>query len=481
MNRKEIERLVNEREIGRNTAGRALRGGDQLDVRLLPCSKTILKLYRKYRLGQGDPDAIVPRYHASFRAVTQADPLAEELLDDCVRGYAHPDWPSKATGVADTTRRFLEENARREAEGLRPLRIYSRRTIDRRIDRLDPFMVACHLHGVDAARKAFATYGDGMPKSFPMQRIEIDEWTVEVITFFGQLGITKRLPERLRRALPKGRRTICVAIDTATRCVVGLVLCANPSATEAIRLLRMIVQDRSEIAKEIGATSDWTFHGGLGVVATDTGSAFQSDEFQTAVHALHERMEFGPVRVPEMRGTMERLFGTLEGSLMPRLSGRTFSNPVEKGDYDAEARAVLDNDDLLRILLMWVIDFYHNTPHWGPAGPDPGRALAGTGDRALCHRATRQAQPAGGARCRDDSRRLVPGGASLRQPLLLPRAARLLPCAQEPSDQRACRPRRYRRSLGQDQDGLVSGPLCRRGTRRGNARCVARATVTRRN
>ena len=366
-----IARRVAEREIGRNRPGGAPRGGDSLPLRQLPCAKVLLHHFRRFRLAGHNPDALVPRTDGARRPVVVPDLEAEALLRECVWGYATPEKPSKAEVARQTETRFCQENERRQGAGLRPLHTVSRRTIDRRIDRLDPFIVACHRLGADRARREFASYGAGLPKLFPLERVEIDEWRVDVITLFLILGITKRIPPEVRDRLPKGRRWICVAIDCATRCIVGLRLAERPSSSEAVALLRMIVSDKSDIVREIGAKTDWPFHGGLGVIATDAGSAFQSDEFQTAVASLHGRMEFPPVKVPELRGTVERFFGTMAREVMSLLSGRTFSNAQQRGDYDSEARAVLDDEDLLRIPLMWVVDVYHQTQHGGLRGQTP--------------------------------------------------------------------------------------------------------------
>lgn len=369
--RSHIAQMVAAREIGRNLPGRRPRGGDPLPARQLPCAKTLLRHYRRFRLAHHAPDALVPRHGRSAGPVASPDSEAEALLRDCVWTYASPERPNKAIVARRTEARFNEEIERRRKAGLRLLRPFSRRTVERRIDRLDPCTVACHRYGADQARRQFASYGPGLPRLFPMERVEIDEWQVDLITFFGQLGITERLPPKVREQLPRGRRWLYAAIDCASRCIVGLRLAERASAADAIALLRMIVVDKTDIAREIGARSSWAFGGGLGTIATDAGSAFQSDDFQTAVASLHGRMEFPPVRIPELRGSIERAFGTMAGSLMPILSGRTFASSAERGDYASDARAVLDDGDLMRVLLTWVIDVYHNTPHGGLHGQTP--------------------------------------------------------------------------------------------------------------
>jgi len=147
----------------------------------------------------------------------------------------------------------------------------------------------------------------------------------------------------------------------------------NPSAYDAVRTLAMAVSDMNEFARAIGAQAVWNHYGGLCTVSCDTGSAFLSTEFQTAVNDLGGHVHFGPVGVPELRATIERTFGTFSTTLASLLPGRTFSDVAERGDYDADARAVLDDEDLelLRIIIRWIVDFYHHAPHSGLQGQTP--------------------------------------------------------------------------------------------------------------
>ncbi|THK34060.1 hypothetical protein EHS39_32535 [Ensifer sp. MPMI2T] len=56
------------------------------------------------------------------------------------------------------------------------------------------------------------------------------------------------------------------------------------------------------------------------------------------------------------------------------LTGRTFSNPEERGDYPSEQWASLTDDELARIFTIFVVDIYHNTPHAGLNGETPANA-----------------------------------------------------------------------------------------------------------
>jgi putative transposase len=96
---------------------------------------------------------------------------------------------------------------------------------------------------------------------------------------------------------------------------------------------------------------------------TDLGAAFVDDNFRTAVLDAHGNPETPPGGLPQLRSRVERIFGTFGTSLMPYLGGRTFSSPKERGDYPSVQSAALSDDVLMQILVIFVVDVYHNRPH----------------------------------------------------------------------------------------------------------------------
>lgn len=370
-NRSLIKQMVEDQELARHFLGRRIRASERLPVRQLPCSKTILKNLRALKASGFDPMALVPRKSGSSWIVGYFGHDVESLLQECVLTYACPERPTMANVIERTNRRFKKENLRRSSEGLKPLRLPSASTVRRRINELDPFETDSARYGLDAARKKYAMWSGGLDVQFPMERIEVDEWQVDLITFLSNLGVYQTMTKEQRSALPTGRRWIYAAVDCASRCILGLLIVENPSAEAAVRLLNMIVSDKTEIARAIGAQSPWDMYGGILTIACDTGTAFCSDAFVAAVSALGGNIQFAPVKIPELRGRIERPFGTLATGLMPYLSGRTFSNPLERGDYDAVGNSVLDDDDLAKVLVYFIVDYYHNKPHRGLGGQTP--------------------------------------------------------------------------------------------------------------
>ncbi|MCV3274133.1 Mu transposase C-terminal domain-containing protein [Roseobacter sinensis] len=370
-NRDRIESLVNKRELARHNPGRNFRAGASLPVRKLPCARTILELFRWWRDGDYCTDRLIPKYGGERQSSISIDHEKEEFLRQCVTRYASPDGPTMELVIGHTMAQFDKENERRRNSGQRLLGTVSPSTVRRRIRKLDPFLVTYHRQGAEAARRQAASYGAGLQTVNPMERIEIDEWLCDVRTLFAKLAITQAIPVHVLDQIPKGRRWVCCAIDCATKCILGVRIAERPSSTEARRLLRMVVSDKSDLAKSLGLRNSWPQCGGLGVVATDAASWFHSDEFQVSVQHLHGTPIAPPLEKSELRGSMERFFGSVETGLMPQLPGRTFSNIQAKGDYDSDGSAVLDDNDLAAILISWIVDHYHQVPHKGLDGQSP--------------------------------------------------------------------------------------------------------------
>ncbi|WP_299281813.1 Mu transposase C-terminal domain-containing protein [uncultured Tateyamaria sp.] len=369
-NRPKLAVLVHQRDVERTNVEKKPRGGARVQSHLLPSNSTLLRKYRKYRQTGQTMLPFMPKRSFGRRPV-HYDYESQDFLRRSVLKYATAERPSKKEIFERHQDEVTEENVARFLKGQPELRAFSYSTVLRHIRGLDPFFVNAGRLGKERARALASSSSGGLTKLYPMQRIELDEWKVDVRTFLTRLGIIDLLPPDAIAALPKTRRWICVAVDVATRVVVGIRIAKNPSAYDAVRTLAMAVSDKNEFARAIGAQAEWYHHGGLCTVSCDTGPAFLSSEFQTAVSDLGGHIHFGPVGVPELRATVERTFGTFATKFASLLPGRTFSNVTDRGDYDADARAVLDDADLLRIIIRWIVDYYHHAPHSGLQGQTP--------------------------------------------------------------------------------------------------------------
>jgi putative transposase len=247
--------------------------------------------------------------------------------------------------------------------------------VRRAINSLDPFHVTIAREGLEAARKKFRPVGQGLNLTRPLQRVDIDEATVDLVTFLHSTGLINYLSEEERASMgldgSKARWMMSVAICCTTRCIVGMVLTRTATANAAVQTLQMIVSDKGQWADMVGALGSWDMHGTPESIVTDCGTAYQSEEFRFACSDLGVTAQRAVAGFPEMRGWIERLFGTITHNLMPRLAGRTFSDIITKGDADPRDRAALTVEDLLFALVRWTVDIYHNMPHQGLDGETP--------------------------------------------------------------------------------------------------------------
>jgi putative transposase len=301
---------------------------------------------------------------------------ARAILAQQVRGYLSRDRPTIATIARNTRAAFSAENALRAEKGLPPLTVPSRNAINEAIKRLDPFTVAVARYGEEEALRQMRQTGQGIfALARPMQRVEVDEHKIDLISIFKEEGLLEffSADERKRLGLDgkKGRWWCTVAMCATTRCIVGMRLSRTPSRCSALETLQMMMVDKGEWADAVHAVSPWNMYGTPELVVTDCGSAFKSFEFRAACADLGIRVERSIAGLPHLRGRIERLFRTLGINLLPLLTGRTFSSILERGEYDSEARAALTADELASALIRWVVDIYHNTPHDGLEGATP--------------------------------------------------------------------------------------------------------------
>ncbi|WP_419951622.1 hypothetical protein [Methylobacterium sp.] len=247
----------------------------------------------------------------------------------------------------------------------------SRRALGRYILSLGRFYVYSKRYDLDKAKAKFAIVTQGPDVVRPYQRLEMDSYDVDLQSILTELGIWEHLDDVVRSEV--GRMVLCLIVDAATRCIVGMTLSKTATTEAALATLRMAVSDKGPFADAVGALTPWDMVSGLNLVVTDAGSQF-GKEFTSAITWLGGSHDIPPGGNPGLRGRVERLFETIHTLLLARFHGRTFSNVVEKGDYPAERLANMQTPDIAYAMVRWAVDAYHNRPHDGLAGETPRNA-----------------------------------------------------------------------------------------------------------
>ncbi|ASP20387.1 integrase core domain protein [Antarctobacter heliothermus] len=231
--------------------------------------------------------------------------------------------------------------------------------------------------GWDKAYKDLHTLGVGTETSRALQRVEIDEYTVDLFVLMQSTGLFDHLPQSIKDILGldgRARRiTLSAAIDVHTRCFLALQIVPEGIESPLRHTVEMIYTDKNPIADAAGAKFGWPMAGAPETIVLDRGSAYVTDDAYDVLASLGITNLGAPAGKPWLKPFIERVFRTIHSDLLLRFSGRAFSNVVERGENDPAARATLTLEAFLIWLVRWTVDAYHTKFHSG-LGMSPNQA-----------------------------------------------------------------------------------------------------------
>lgn len=340
------------------------------------CGHTMWKWYWAWKI-DGD-DGLFDKYRNCGRYKRYSD-----ATDSVIERLLHEIWgqerPTIQSFVESVQAAIDAENERRErlpvpaAKLQRPGYDY----IAGKIRELAPIDHALRRHSRDKAYKDLHTLGMGSTTSRVLERVEVDEYTVDLFILMRDTGLFDHLPESIKNLIgldgKAWRVTLSGAIDVYTRSFVALQIVPQGVESPLARTLEMIYMDKSPIADAAGATFRWPMAGAPEAIVFDRGDKYITDDAYDILAELGITNLGCPAGKPWLKPFIERVFRTVHNDLLLRFSGRTFENVVKRGENDAAARASLTLEAFLCWLVRWVVDAYHTKEH--PAlGMSPARA-----------------------------------------------------------------------------------------------------------
>jgi putative transposase len=160
-----------------------------------------------------------------------------------------------------------------------------------------------------------------------------------------------------------------VAIDDYSRCLLGLVVTLEaPSAVSVGLCLAHVACDKRPWLETLGVEAEWPMGGVPRALYLDNAAEFKSEALCRGCEQHGIALSYRPPGRPHFGGIVERVIGTVM-QWVHELPGTTFSNPAERGTYDADGTAALTLRELERWLTLAVVPYHgnvHGTLHQTP-------------------------------------------------------------------------------------------------------------------
>jgi len=204
-----------------------------------------------------------------------------------------------------------------------------------------------------AAENFSAIQGNFPGANWPLAYVQIDHTWLDI----------QLCDDYWRR--PVGRPWITVVFDVFSRMVLGFRVGFDaPSALITGLAIAHAVLPKEEWLAKYEVNGDWPCWGIPDTLHMDNAKEFRGVMIQRACDQYGINVEWRPVARPNYGAHIERYLGTLATELKG-VSGATFSNIAEKGNYDSEKHAVLTLSDIEEWLTVYIVGVYHNRIHSG--------------------------------------------------------------------------------------------------------------------
>jgi putative transposase len=248
-----------------------------------------------------------------------------------------------------TVTRLMEDIRQRcAAAGTRAV---SRNAVERRIEALEPRFVTRRRHGTKASRDAWGPVGGCYHVAEPLAVMQIDHTRVDVIA----------VTDGERK--PLGRPWLTLAIDVATRIVLGMFVSFDaPSITSVCLTLTHACLPKSRWLEQRKITAAWDQWGLPAALHMDNAREFRSEAVRRGCDEYAIRKIFRPIARPHYGGHIERLIGTLMGRVH-LLPGSTGSNVEDRGEVDPSQAATMTLSELENWLTVEITGRYHHQEH----------------------------------------------------------------------------------------------------------------------
>jgi len=371
---------------------------DEVALEHVPSGSTVRGWYYRWRDAGRQANALLPLHHRKgSRAPKLAKPI-QKIIEEMVRRYwLTPERPPVTVIHQLIAARILAGRWRGKKAGS-PAPIPSLMAVHRFIAKAIPlYEQKLRRYGPQAA--AAVTRTRSVSKvGVPLQVVEVDHTILDLQLVIGpgpagqstdDMSAKPRKKPASNRSGSKSsgskivlRPTLTVAIDVATRMIVGFNLDFHkPSYWSVMKCLGMGFKPKQFL--DLKLETPWPVEGIPDILKLDNGKEFHSISMRAAAARLGIELRYCAPGRPQSKPHIERFFGNVARDFCAGLPGRTFSGTHERGEYKPMERASLTIEQVRVLFTRWVVNCYHNQKHRG-LGKSPlerWRELSGFGVR----------------------------------------------------------------------------------------------------
>ena len=255
----------------------------------LGLSRSVLyKLVQRYR-DRPQTSSLLPWKRGRDLNLQVLSPKQEELLQACIQEfYLTRERPTVAALMREVKRRFSERQL--------PTPVY--RTVRRRIEALDLEFVIRKREGAKKAREKLGPVLISTLRSeVPLEIIQIDHTLVDVIVV-----------DRQHRK-PIGRPWLTLAVDIATRAVMGFTVSLEPPSSLSVSLVLShgVLPKINWLADRELQNLEWPMGGLPQLIHVDNAKEFHSQALVRGCQEYGIALEHRRRRQPHLGGNIERL------------------------------------------------------------------------------------------------------------------------------------------------------------------------------
>lgn len=327
-----------------------------------PSISTIRRWASKY-IGD-NVTKLIPQHAKKGRAPAIQGEL-KVILDGVIQdSYLKDVLPGVSKVVAEFQDKVEEENLHRLPSN--QLRVPSGMTVRRYIAALDPYLVDEARLGKHAAKQKHRTAIGMLRVHEILERWEIDHTQLDVQLVDETTGLCI------------GRPYLTIVMDRFSRMVMGYLLHLSAPNTETVlRVIERAIRPKAELLSRFPKVrNEWWARGLPTRIVPDNAAEFHAGDLIMGFNELGIEIMYPASRAPQKKGAVERFFSTQNLGLIHNLPGTTFSNIQQRGDYNSEQNACFTLPQLEAVLVKWIVDGYHQTPHRGLAMRTPAKVWA---------------------------------------------------------------------------------------------------------